>query len=60
MRATYAGPGTNNNKTYKDTGKAMGNKPANSDGYRRAGSAAGPGSSHANYVATHDTGKQVG
>merc|ERR1711862_316650 len=57
MRPSMAGPGGNRYKAnVQDAGKFA---PAgkSGDGYRMAGAAAGPNSSHANYVATQDIGK---
>jgi len=58
MRAVHAGPGTNLHQAKKDIGKTA---PAaqNTGGFRAAGSATGPSSSQANYVATQDIGKQA-
>eukprot|EP00008_Paramoeba_atlantica_P004427 CAMPEP_0201487280 /NCGR_PEP_ID=MMETSP0151_2-20130828/12138_1 /ASSEMBLY_ACC=CAM_ASM_000257 /TAXON_ID=200890 /ORGANISM="Paramoeba atlantica, Strain 621/1 / CCAP 1560/9" /LENGTH=54 /DNA_ID=CAMNT_0047872279 /DNA_START=21 /DNA_END=182 /DNA_ORIENTATION=+ len=54
MRATYAGPGTNQYSVKQDSGKQQ--SAGSGGGYRRAGQAAGPGSSHSDYKSTQDAG----
>jgi len=58
MRRVQAGPGTNKYEIKKDTGvTAPVSGTSAAQGYRRAGDAAGPNSSHTTYNATQDVGK---
>eukprot|EP01101_Sappina_pedata_P012652 TRINITY_DN878_c0_g1_i3.p2 TRINITY_DN878_c0_g1~~TRINITY_DN878_c0_g1_i3.p2 ORF type:complete len:121 (-),score=53.52 TRINITY_DN878_c0_g1_i3:141-449(-) len=58
MRRVLVGPGTNIHNVKKDIG-AQAPAASGTGGYRMAGSAAGPTSSQAQYVATQDIGKQA-
>ncbi|KAL6074472.1 Autotransporter outer membrane beta-barrel domain-containing protein [Balamuthia mandrillaris] len=59
MRRQLAGPGTNKHVPKKDIGKEAPASTNVGDGYRQKNSAAGPQSSHAEYVSTKDSGVQM-